>query len=364
MSVTFLESFDNYLTNATAVLGKWQSIQDTIGALAIVPGAGRNGSAALRVNTNGSVALPVIEFLSRSFTATTRMIAGVAIKITQFDVANEWGIFSFMDGLTNQVTLTIDVHGFARLRRGAAYNGTVLATSAAPVVAATGVYYYLELDVTFSTTVGIYTLRSNGVQVFTGSNVNTAQSGNASANGINLGAIGPSAGNFPSPWNTIGFVDDMYVIDPTVGAHNTAFLGDTRVFAGFPIANGDTNNFTPQPNQANYLNVNQVEQDGDTTYNFDSNATDIDLYQHTATPASTGTIFAAQLCQVSRKDDAAARSTANILKSAGSFATGATQALSQSYAWFLDIVEVDPATTNPFTKAAIDLAQIGVKVAA
>ncbi len=364
MSVTFLESFDNWTTITSAVLAKWQSVFAGFGPfISIVAGAGRNGTAGLQMNTGSSLVNSLGSYLQRGFTTTTRMIIGMGIKVTTFGSESPWLPFSFIDGATNQISLSIDQVGFVRLLRGGK-DGTILATSSSPVFNASGVYFYLELDVTFHGTLGAYTLRSNGVQIFTATNQNTSNTGNNQANGLRLGLIGNTAGGLNFTLSTVGVFEDLYVIDPTVGVRNLAFLGDTRVFASFPNADGGTLQFTPSPNQAHYLNVREAEQDGDATYNFDANALDVDLYQHTPTPASTGTVFAVQLCQVSRKDDAAARSTSNYLKSGASVVQGAVDPLSQSYAWYLDIIEVDPATTNPFTKAGIDAAQIGVIVAA
>lgn len=361
MSITFLESFDNYQTFATAALGKWQTIINSQNTLSMSLTGGRNATQALQASGVNAVMFSGGNYYQRGITTTTRQIIGIAVKVSQFDTTQQIGFFSWMDGTTAQVTLSVDPFGVLRLKRGT-LDGTVLATSASPVIAATGVYYYLELDVTFNGATGAFTLRSNGVQVFTASNQNTSNSGNNQVTGLRMGLM---AGGVTGTQTTyIILYDDMYVIDPTVGAQNTSFLGDTRVFVAFPTSDGSPLNFTASPVGSHYLNVNQVEQDGDTTYNFDATAADIDVYGHTATPANTGTIFGVQLCQVSRKDSAAARSTANYLKSAASNTTGATQALSQSYAWYLDIVELDPATGVAFTKTGFDNTQIGVKVAA
>ncbi len=363
MSVVFLESFDNYTTFNTGQLGKWQTINNNGNVLSagFQPTGGRNGTQALLAQASGAIGAPG-GYFQRGFTTTTRLIIGVAIKVTQFDVAGTCYPLQWLDGTTPQVSLAIGPTGLVSLVRGATNSGVTLATSASPVIAATGVYYYLELDVTFNNGAGAFTLRSNGAQVFTAAAQNTAPSGANQVTTLRIGTLNNNPAGFTN-FTTV-FFDDIYVIDPTVGALNTSFLGDTRVFGSFPTADGGTLQFTPSPNQAHYLNVREVEQDGDTTYNFDANALDIDLYQHTPTPASTGTVFAVQLCQVSRKDDAAARSTSNYLKSGASVVQGAVVPLSQSYAWYLSIIEVDPATTNPFTKAGIDAAQIGVIVAA
>src|SRR5216683_1335812 len=361
MSVDFLESFDNYTTFTTGQLGKWQTINNNGNVLGFHPTGGRNGTQSLSAQASGAINAPG-GYFQRGYATTTREIIGIAVKVSVFDVAGTCYPLQWLDGTTPQVSLAIGPTGLVSLIRGATNSGVILATSASPVIAATGVYYYLELDVTFNNGAGAFTLRSNGVQVFTAAAQNTAPSGANQMTTLRLGTINNNPAGFTN-FTQVDF-DDIYTINPNVGARNLAFLGDTRVFASFPNADGGTLQLTPSPNQAHYLNVREVEQDGDATYNFDANALDIDLYQHTPTPASTGTVFAVQLCQVSRKDDAAARSTSNYLKSVASTVQGAVDPLSQSYAWYLDVIEVDPATTNPFTKAGIDAAQIGVIVAA
>lgn len=356
MSMLFLDSFDNYQTVSTMVLGKWGN-SNLVDGIVTFPATGRNGSSCFHW-VIGGLAPSSTSFIGRTFASNqVTLIVGFAMRVDAFDAFNEIPFFQFVDVITPQVTVGYLPTGQIIVRSGS-QTGAIQAISAGPVLIA-GVWMYLEMSVTFDAAAGAFTMRNNGAQIIALTNINTAPSGTASANTIQMGSYERGLVVMSSTYS----IDDMYALIPS-GAHNTAFLGDTRVFWSFPTADGGTLNFTPSPNQAHYLNVNQIEQDGDTTYNYDANALDVDLYVHSPTPASTGTVFAVQLCQISRKDDAAARSTANYLKSGASTVAGTTTALSQSYAWYLSIIEVDPATNNPFTKAGIDAAQIGVIVAA
>jgi hypothetical protein len=355
MACQFVDSFDNYLPIATGILGKWQTAQEP-NQIAIAVGQGRNNTNALFFNFGFG---PSGSYVQRVLTASsTREIVGIAVRIDSFDAFNEWTLMRWYDIVTPQVSLTILPNGQMRVRSAA--QGTLLGTTSVSVISATTVYFFLELDVTFNSTTGSVTLFSNGVQVLNLTNINTAPSGNNSVNTFRLGVLGDDrtlANAAPQV-----YYDDLYMFDST-GAYNNAPVGDCRVFCSFPNGAGSSTQFTPNGAAQNYQCVNEQTEDGDTTYVSDATVGQKDLYAHTPTPVNTNQVLAVQLDAVARKDNANARNIATTVLSSATAQDSTAHPVSQQYAWYLDILETDPATAIPFTKAGVDAMQIGVKVA-
>ncbi len=363
MALLFMDSFDNYATPAIAALGKWQTyFQTGASAITVSSGGGRNGTNALLVTGTISGVTALQNVLG---TPIPRVVIGVAIKVTTFEPTHETAFLLFEDGTTNQVVVTFLPNGQIRFYKGtgtgpSAGFGALLATSNASVITATGVYFYLEFDITFNTSTGALVLHSNGVNVplSASSGLNTAPSGNNQFNTYLLGLLAGSG----NPISTYLF-DDLYLLS-TSGGQNTTFLGDVRVVCVFPNGAGASTQFTPNGAATNWQCVNEVSEDAGTTFVSDSNVGDEDAYTKQSIPVNTGQIFGIQLCSVAQKDSASGRSLANLTISGAATTPGATHALSQSYAWYLDIQEQDPNASSPWTFTTFQAAQIGVKVAA
>jgi hypothetical protein len=360
MALLFMDSFDNYATPAIGALGKWQTLVLSGGAptLSIAAGFGRNGTAALKA-VCGTAGVPT--YLQGVLSGPlTRIVYGFAINVTTFEATHETPFLAFLDTNVGQVYVTFLPNGQIRFRSGSP-TGTILATTNASVLTATGVYFYLEFDITFNSATGALALHVNGVNapLSTSSGLNTAPSGNNNFNTHQLGY--PTSVTVPS--SSVFYVDDLYMVS-TAGGSNTTFLGDVRVVCVFPNGPGASTQFTPNGAATNWQCVSEVSEDAGTTFVSDANVGDEDLYTKGSIPVNTGQIFGIQLCAVAQKDAASGRSLANITLSGATTTPGATHALGLSYAWFLDIQEQDPNVAAPWTFTTFQAAQIGVKVAA
>jgi hypothetical protein len=67
---------------------------------------------------------------------------------------------------------------------------------------------------------------------------------------------------------------------------------------------------------------------------------------------------------IAKKDDSGTRSICSVTRSGGSDTDGATQALSTSYLCYREISVTDPNTAAAWTRANLNSAEFGVKVAA
>lgn len=226
MALRLVEGFDLYATTGDAV-ARWL-FQSSAFALT----AGRFGGNALRIS-NGNVA-----FVSRTLPAQPVWVVGAAVRISSVSIFLR-DCLHVRDSGTTQVSFRVNTNGSVSATRG----GTVLATTAAGVIAP-NVWYYLELKATVHDTAGAYDLRVNGQSVLAATGVNTRATANNSANEVLL-----CDGNGSSGYS-IDF-DDVYACDGT-GVTQNDFLGDCRVQLLRPTAAGDATDFALPAGQTSY----------------------------------------------------------------------------------------------------------------
>jgi len=225
-------------------------------------------------------------------------------------------------------------------------------------------------------------------------NVNTAFTGNmkcsifadsANSPGTVLGSatsiVNPAAGNntftFGAPvavtkgapyW--FGVSHDVTAVLSTTSP-TTARTSTTVAYASFPTASPTTAsvqaqvtstvNVTPSSN-ADY--VSEAQQDGATTYVFDSNPGDVDFYGIAPIASTPVSVIATTVRGFLAKSDAGARTAAVQLKSGATTVASPTLSLSTTFGWAWRTDTVDPNTGAAWAPAAVNNAQVGPKVIA
>jgi hypothetical protein len=149
----------------------------------------------------------------------------------------------------------------------------------------------------------------------------------------------------------------------TTGAQQTA-----TTYAAFPTASPTTSNaagiavvltFTPSAN--NQL-VSEAQQDGATTYVYDSTVADADFYTIASIAATPASVVAVTTRGFTQKSDAGSRSGAVQLKSGATTVASTTTALSTTWAWLYRTDTTDPATSAAWTPTAVNNVTIGPTV--
>lgn len=331
----FADSFDHY-TNLSL---KWASGGAAIGAF------GRLGTNGLRFGN----ATP--QNISKVFAAAkTTLIAGMAFRPNA--VGSDFYIFAFQDGGTTQVDVRYGTDGRLRVTRA----GTTIGQG--NTVLPNNVFTHIELKVTINDTTGSFELRVNGVTEVSGTNVDTKNTANATADRITLFPTGSGSAFGTADW------DDVYVCDDT--APNASFLGDVRIHALLPNAAGFYAQWTPSAAVANYTTVDENPPNDDTDYISSATVGQIDSYAFTDLPANVAAVLAVQVCMDARKDDAGTREIAALVRQSAADAVGATKAVGTTYAMALQQWDTNPANAGA-AWAVADLntnAQFGVKVIA
>ncbi|HET7713846.1 MAG TPA: hypothetical protein VFK94_06425 [Patescibacteria group bacterium] len=336
MALLFCDSFDHYDTSR--ILLKWTSMPGacTIGAV------GRNGTSGL--NAPGSQRYVTWNFLA----AKQTVVSGFAWRANSGTAVIIWAC---RDAGTTQVDLRYNSAQKLEITR----NGTVLATGATTIT--TGVFNYIEVKVKVASgTSGTYEVRINGVVELISAGANTQFTANATCDSFLLG------NNASSGFGTSHDFDDVYLCD-TLGTYNTDFLGDIRVQALLPNAAGNYSQWTPTAG-ANYTNVDENPPNDDTDYVASSTVGQIDTYGFSDLTPTSGFIRAVQFIMDARKDDAGTRQIAAVVRQSGADYVGVTKSINASYAFYVDIMDSNPATSTTWTLAEVNADEFGIKVIA
>lgn len=229
--------------------------------------------------------------------------------------------------------------------------GTVIATGTTVIANAT--WYYVELKIVVGTS-GSCELHLNGV-----SGEIASTTGNFGTTNVGLVALSGQADTANS-----NYFDDFYILDTTGSSPQNDFLGDVTVETLFPNGDGTHQDWTPSAAGAHFSKVNEstgTYPDGDTSYVSDITPGDIDTYTVGSLATLTGTVFGVATNLYARKDDAAGRTVAPVIREAGTDHVGSTTpGLSTSYLFYRQLYQADPAGAA-WTIASVNAAEYGIK---
>jgi hypothetical protein len=340
MTLRFVESFDHYAT--ADLLEKWTAVDSNISGQAISAGNGRRGTNAFSSTTTG-------RGLVRAVPAHATYTIGAALNLASNGIGSQTTFFEFRELGSIHLQMRLNTDLSVTVRR----NTTTLATSAAGVIPANG-FSYIEFKATVNDTTGAYEVRVNGATVLSGSGADTRDGGTGVVTTI---ALLHAANN--------SYIDDVYICDGA-GSANTTFLGDVRVDAGLPNANGNSSQLLGSDGNStnNYQLVDETPPNDDTDYVGSATASQKDTYGFPNMLHTPSSIFGVQVSINAKKDDAGLRSVCSVTRSGGSDTDGATQALGTSYVYFLEVLENDPNTAAAWTQSGYNAAEFGLKVAA
>jgi len=334
MALRFADSFDHYAT--ADVLTKWTSMVATpaIGA------TGRNSTSGVRLNASGTT-------MTKTIDSQATWFIGFAFKVGTAPAATA-AILQIIDDVTLHVDLRLSAGGILSVTR----NGTNLGTGTA--VLAVGTYYYIEIKVTISDTVGVAVVKVNGVTDINLSSQDTRNGANASADRIRL--VGIVA--------TTDF-DDFYVCDATGSAPTNDFLGDVRVETILPSGNGNSSVLVGSDGNStdNYLLVDETAPNSDTDYVESSTVGDKDTYVYGNVTPTTGTVYGVQVLPFAKKTDAGARSIVSVARLSATEVDSTDKTLNTTYGYLPDIREAKPGG-GVWSITDVNNAEFGVKVTA
>lgn len=344
MTLIALESFDNIATADLAAKG-W-SITGTPAVSGLVA---RTGPSALQVNANN-------EFVRRAVAASEEhatFIVGSALHVAT-PATGEVSVVALRSdaGATSHITLSMSSSGGLSVRRG--NHGDVVIGAAGTL--ATGTWYFIELKVTLSDTVGTIDVRVNGASTLSLTGQDTKNLGTKTV--FDTVLLGNTSTGAPTM-----YYDDVYVVNGA-GTVNNNFLGDLRVRSLAPSGNGTSSQLLGSDGNSidNYLLVDDPTPD---TADYVGSATldQKDTYAFTDLPDTSGQVLGVQVNALATKTDTGARNLALVTRSGVTDYDSPDAALTNGSNLFVQhLRELDPATAAAWTRAAVNAAEFGVKV--
>lgn len=336
MALLFMDGFDDGL-----LASKWSFVS----SVGIVSG-GRTLNRALLQDNSDSVLRKTVAIADYHVT----FITGFAFMLGSSYNASQILTFLSDTNATAHILMGVNTNNAIEIRRG----GTLILTTANNSITP-GVFSYVEVLVTLSDTVGVVTVRVDGVQVGTFSG-DTKNGGTSST----LEAVTFNASSGPN--GTVFYLDDFYLLNGA-GAVNSTFRGDSSVLTRFPDGNG---NYSQGVNSGSTSvnNYTYVDENPPNTTDYVAFATTGDKDTYTFQDIPAGTVYGIQQAMYASKSDAGARTMRNIQRIAGAdFASAVDQSLgvTPTYAAKLDVLQVSPATGVSWTVTELNGTEFGTE---
>jgi hypothetical protein len=351
MAVLFHDSMDAYGANAD-VATRWDIAGGTYTAT-----GGRYGGKALNLSTQANTKLIPLTGDSSS----NKLFVSTSIKWASFSATNfiktAFVASDFLNAATpaaaEHIAVGMDGAGKALLYRGA----TIIAT-AATATFVVGTWYRVELMVVVDATVGSAELKVNEVSVLTFSG-NTKGTATAGVQAVSF--FGNTGNNFA--------YDDIMIWN-SQGLAPTDFVGDFRIDAYTPTANGSTVNatFVGAGVTVAYQAVDDPAlNNADTDYILDDVINDINLFAMADLATTPTSVIGVGIVVAARADNVGTRKIQLGNKSGavtGWSGTDITLPAQAAYVVRSQFFPLDLATGAAWTGAGVNAIEVGFKVMA
>jgi hypothetical protein len=353
LMLLFMDGFDYYASGD--LTEKWSTL-GTGTAPTLVAAAARTGAQGLRASLSSAQTAAPLGIVVAPATPATG-ICGFAIRLSSGSMANVHannGLFQVQYGGAMQWWLRVNTDGTLTAYRGSALSTlTNLLGTTSAALSSSG-WTHVEVKWTLSTTTGSIDVRFNGTPVLTLSGIN-----NQNAATANWGTI-----LFAEHRSGTAFAfdhDDFYLCDASGSAYND-FLGDRRVDAHWPTANGTNSGWTRSTGADQYATVDDAVPNDDTDYNAATAVGTTDTLNFPNLTNAGATEIAVQVCATAKKTAAGGGAITPIVRHSGLDYPGpAAWNLSTSYAQARFVLDTNPGTGLAWTEAGFNAAEIGYR---
>lgn len=269
----------------------------------------------------------------------TTVITGVGFTVTVFSAAATRTLVRFSESSTVHVSVGLNSAGNLAVWTGD--GTTLLATGPAITVnPTTPVWYYMDVEVTVSDTVGVVKVWLDDTLVINLSGVDTRNGGTGI---INRMAYGRTAVSITQ------YLDDIYCLD-TTGTTNNAKIGTCRIETLLPNADSATT-WTRNTGATNFSAVDDTSTDGDSTYvvSYGTNAQDI--YGCTNISSASRAVRAVTATAISRKEDVGTANLRVVTQPGPTVFAGSTVYMDSNLNYVYNVVQ-QTWENNPYTSVA------------
>lgn len=361
MALLWMDGFDTYgTTESDMLLGLYASLPSSSLFWQLDATQVRTGSYAMKWGGSPSSGVTTMR---RAFGAEkTRVGVGFATyRVGLPEDSDQCLLFDFSDHNNDrQLRVSLGADGRLNVYSMDVTAGTLIGASD-PGAISGGAWNHIEAAVTCHASTGSVEIRVNGVTVVDLSGVDTDPQATGDLSFWGAGKWGSASGG-----NREYYLDDLFAWDDTGDANND-FIGDVKVYTLLPDADTAQADWTLSAGSDGYALIDEVPQDGDTTYLETSGNGDESDFDFPSLPAEVSAVIGLQAVSVARKTDAGAANLVQSLISsevgsppAAATQDGATHALTTSYSYYADTFDVDPATGAAWTPTAVNGVSLGL----
>lgn len=303
---------------------------------------------------SGSVssAQPNIEIKSQ-LTSEITYVVGAAFYIKTGFTSISAGIHFNLGG-SSQTSVILDYITSSKIKVYRNLTGTLLATGTASIIKDT--WYYIEAKVTVHDSTGSVIINVDNVEDINISGVDTQQT-SSGVDSIRVGSL--------TNCNNANFIyiDDVYICD-TLGSINNDFLGPVKVERISPSGNGYNSDFVGSDADStdNYLHVDEISDDGDTSYVQSDVVSDIDSFEYGNLTGDIGTVHGVALHSFAKKQDTLSRNFKQFVRVSGTNYLSAEYTPVTSYQPFFDIWEENPNTATGWSESDVNAIEAGIEI--
>jgi hypothetical protein len=337
MSLLMIESFDAWTgANLGTYHTLWYSTSSFFNSV-----GGRRGTTCMRPSGGDSYYTQYdlgVEESAMVIGFAVSPASGATASNRFLDILDGSGVTQFVVGCTTA----------GRVQVKTAPAGSILAESSDGAITF-DIYQYFEIKFTVDSSSGTVQVRVNGADVIasTGS-LNTQQAGSGGAQKIQWRSLMTTG---------LNYFDDLYLCNLSGATYND-FLGDVKVDAFVPTADGNYSQFTPSTGSDHYDVINDNGPAADDEYIESSTVGHRDSFEITPT-GNLPTIYAIALRSVSYNTDTGVAEGTPFVRMGGidydqsAFNRGATVEYDDA------ILTARPDTGGPWTKTVLLTTEIG-----
>lgn len=341
MALRFVDGVGYYDTTSLLIPKRYNAIGGS--TISVESAGGPFGDKWIKIGDSS--------YIEKALAGTTQTwVVAFRYKPIQYS-GNIHRIFTLYVSVTAQISL-VDDQGTLKLYRGD-YNGTLIGTSATPLLANS--WQQLELKVLISNDVGTgtCTVRQDTVSTITFTGDTSAHATLQYADSIRFGG-----GLY---FDHLAGYAHIIIMD-TTGSRCNDFLGNRRVQVFMPTSDETYSEFACSTGSDHFELVNEVPPN-ETDYNESDAAGERDTFGTGSVANSNATIDAVVVTAYCKTDDGGAASLKALVRSGGSDGEGTEVSVPSSYGFVDSFVYVDPgaAPGTPFTVSAVNAAEKGYK---
>jgi len=250
-------------------------------------------------------------------------------------------ILAFYDeGKIYQIKIHLMVNNVISVYDG----GDTLLGSTSDNVIADKIWYYIEVKVTISATVGQVLIRLNEQEVLNLTSKDTKY-GSDYIRSVKIAGINS---------NKTVYWDDFYIDD-------AQFHGDGHIKVFMPDVDGNSSDFTRSTGSNDYECVDEIPQNEDTDYISSGTSNHKSIFG--ITTGILNTVKGIQVNNYCRIEQAGIRKITPIVRSNGTDYSGTeTEAIQSEYVWESEIFEDDPDDSNVWDQTKLEAAEFGLEI--